>query len=152
MRLNAFYFPQSLLIVSEARVISPNLQRNKPMQRSLKHLSKLSQSEAETDTDPLWSLWEAIIPQSSQPTWSFSHSTSLPSPLPSPGWGLSQYNLGIAQFPPCSLHRHFCWSVLQHFAARGIYLMHSNKPVTPLTRNLHWFSLPAKQSPNSLLR
>lgn len=53
MWLDAFDFPQPLLIVSEARVLFPNSQRGKAPQRRLEDVFELSQSGAETDSDPL---------------------------------------------------------------------------------------------------
>lgn len=53
MWLDAFDFPQPLLIVSGARVIFPNSQRGKALQRRLEDVFEWSQSGAETDSDPL---------------------------------------------------------------------------------------------------
>lgn len=80
MRLNGSYFLQFLPIVSDARVIVPNLQKEKTNAEKPRELVQVVIVRGQTDTDPFLSLWEAVIPLSSQPTQSWCLLTqSLPS-------------------------------------------------------------------------
>lgn len=99
MRLNGSYFLQFLPIVSDARVIVPNLQKKKTNAEKPRELVQVVIVRGQTDTDPFLPVWEAITPLSSQPTQSWcllipSLLSALPQPWLRPvTWGLCNFLL-----------------------------------------------------------